>query len=128
MSDKKNIDRLFQEKFKDFEVSPHKRVWKNIEQELKKDKKRRLIPILWYKVAGVAAAITLLLFLGNSFWQNQETEVVTTLPKNNKALENKTQNTIINSSEEKTKETIVSTETPSPKEKKSLKKDVAICL
>ncbi|MDT0294763.1 outer membrane beta-barrel protein [Mesonia ostreae] len=121
MSDKKNIDRLFQEKFKDFEASPHKRVWKNIEQELRKDKKRRFIPILWYKVAGVAAAITLLIFLANSVWQNKESEVVNASPENNEVLENDANNTIINSSEEKAKENFVSTETVSPRENENTK-------
>ena len=30
MSQKKHIDRLFQEKFKDFDASPDKQVWKNM--------------------------------------------------------------------------------------------------
>ncbi|MDQ7916650.1 outer membrane beta-barrel protein [Mesonia sp. MT50] len=123
MSEKKNIDRLFQEKFKDFEASPHKRVWKNIEQELKKDKKRRLIPVLWYKVAGVAAAISLLIFLGNSFWQDQEVEVVNTSPKNNKILENEAENSLQNSAEEEAKENIVFTEPASPKENENIKEE-----
>jgi hypothetical protein len=75
MSNKKNIDRLYQEKFKDFEATPHKRVWKNIEQELKKDKKRRVIPIFWYKTAGIAAAIALLIFLGDTLLE-PDVEVV----------------------------------------------------
>ena len=67
MNDKKHIDRLFQEKFKNFEVSPDDVVWDNIHNELHKDKrKRRVIPIWWY-AAGVAAVLVLLLTVGNVF-------------------------------------------------------------
>lgn len=38
MNDKKNIDRLFQEKFKDFEAVPDAQVWLNIETALKEKK------------------------------------------------------------------------------------------
>ena len=70
MSEKKNIDRLFQEKLKDFEVMPDEKVWYNIEAELKEKKKRRVIPI-WWKLSGVAA---LFLFgvLGYNFIINSE--------------------------------------------------------
>ncbi len=60
MGDKKHIDRLFQEKLKDFEVAPVDAVWDRIHDELHKDKrKRRLVPI-WWKVAGVAAILALM--------------------------------------------------------------------
>ena len=57
MSERKNIDKLFQEKFKDFEVKPPEKVWKNIKIELEeKDKNRTLIPF-WWKLSGIAAAL-----------------------------------------------------------------------
>ena len=56
MSDKKKIDRLFQEGFKDFEAQPDDAVWKRIEAKLEKKKKRRVIPI-WWQYAGVAALL-----------------------------------------------------------------------
>jgi len=63
MSDKKNIDRLFQEKFKDFEAAPPQFVWDNIEEILKEKKKRRVLP-LWVRLGGVAAVLILgLLFI-----------------------------------------------------------------
>jgi len=40
MSDKKHIDRLFQEGFKDFEATPDDAVWKNIESKLTENKKK----------------------------------------------------------------------------------------
>jgi len=56
MSEKKNIERLFQEKFKDFEAIPSQKVWDNIEEELHKKKKRKVIPI-WFRLSGVAALL-----------------------------------------------------------------------
>jgi len=56
MKENKNIERLFQEKFKDFEVSPPDFVWENIQEKLHpKEKKRRVIPF-WFKTAGIAAS------------------------------------------------------------------------
>ncbi|MEL0455224.1 hypothetical protein WJN01_03205 [Flavobacteriaceae bacterium SZ-1-7] len=67
MSDKKHIDRLFQESFKDFEVKPSDAVWKNIEAQLnQKKKKHRVIPI-WWRYAGVAALLLLFLTLGRLY-------------------------------------------------------------
>ncbi|MEM6515295.1 MAG: hypothetical protein AAF688_03860 [Bacteroidota bacterium] len=76
MSEKKNIDKLFKEQFKDFEAMPSDAVWKNIENELQKNKrKRRVIPI-WWKVAGVAAVLALLFTTGNFILDdNNEIEV-----------------------------------------------------
>ena len=54
MRERKNIDRLFQEKFKDFEVNPPEVVWEAIETHLDKNKTRRIIP-LWWKLGGIAA-------------------------------------------------------------------------
>lgn len=84
MNDKKNIDRLFQEKFKDFEMAPNDKVWENIEAQLgHKKKKRRVIPI-WWQLGGVAATLLLLFTVGNAVFNNDsdlpvvvETEVKT---------------------------------------------------
>lgn len=67
MNDKKHIDRLFQEKFKDFEATPDAAVWHTIHNTLHKDKrKRRVIPIWWF-AGGAAALLILLLTVGNVF-------------------------------------------------------------
>ena len=66
MSEKKHIDRLFQEKFKDFEETPNDVVWERIEARLAEKKKRRVIPI-WWRYAGVAALLLLLITIGNTF-------------------------------------------------------------
>ena len=65
MNERKNIDRLFQEKFKDFEVFPDANVWKNIEKQIKKKKKRKIVP-LWFRLGGAAAI--LLLLISSGFW------------------------------------------------------------
>ncbi len=56
--EEKNIDRLFQEKFKDLEVTPNERVWNAIEEKLQKKKKHRVFPIWWFS-GGVAAVLVL---------------------------------------------------------------------
>ncbi|MBF00452.1 hypothetical protein [Flavobacterium coralii] len=71
MKEKKHIDRLFQEKFKDFEVNPPDFVWENIETELQKKKKRRVIPI-WFRLSGVAALLLIGLLLLNPFEEEQQ--------------------------------------------------------
>jgi len=42
MSERKNINKLFQEKFENFEVTPDEMVWKNIENKLQQKKKEEL--------------------------------------------------------------------------------------
>lgn len=70
MNEEKNIDRLFQEKLKDFEVTPKDAVWENIAARVQpKKKKRRVIPI-WLRLSGVAAGLILLISLGNSLFFN----------------------------------------------------------
>lgn len=70
MNDKKNIDRFFQERFKDFEMSPNEQVWENIQTELKKEKKERKVIPFWIKFPGIAAAFLLGLFALNSLLNN----------------------------------------------------------
>ncbi len=67
MNDKKSIDRLFQEKFKDFEVTPNEAVWKKIKAQKDDDRKRILILPFWYRIAGAAALIAILFSIGSIF-------------------------------------------------------------
>lgn len=83
MSNKKNIDRLFQEKFKDFEVTPNDAVWNRISESLPQKKKKRRVIALWWQIGGVAAAVALLLTVGVSLFNsdpavNQDTPIVDT--------------------------------------------------
>ena len=66
MNTKKNIDRLFQEKFKDFEAAPSDAVWGRINESLPKKKKKRRVVALWWQIGGVAAVLALLLTVGVS--------------------------------------------------------------
>jgi hypothetical protein len=73
----KNIERLFQEKFKDFEVSPPDFIWENIQEKLNpKEKKRRVIPF-WFKTAGIAASfvavVSVVFFSTNNGFKNSNT-------------------------------------------------------
>lgn len=84
MSEKKHIDKLFKEQLKDFEVAPGDHVWERIEGELHKDKRKRRVIPLWWKIAGVAAALVLLFTVGKSLFETSdsnnsiETEIVDT--------------------------------------------------
>ncbi|GAK91534.1 hypothetical protein JCM19297_1033 [Nonlabens ulvanivorans] len=77
MSDKKNIDRLFQERFKDFEAAPPMAAWDNIEKQLDGKKPVAVFP-LWIKWIGIAAGIALLTTLAytgySSFKNNTEVD------------------------------------------------------
>ena len=66
MSDERNIDRLFQESFKDFEVDAPKSAWVNIEKHLSQKTRKPLIP-LWQKLGGVAAAVGILILIGSQW-------------------------------------------------------------
>ena len=71
MKTKKQIDRLFREQFKDFDVTPPPQAWENIKARLQEKKKdRKVIPLFWYKVAGVAALLLLFFSVGNFFFNN----------------------------------------------------------
>ena len=66
MKPNKNIDRLFQEKLRDLEVTPPDVVWETIEAKLNRKKKRRVIPI-WLRYGGVAVLLILLTILGINY-------------------------------------------------------------
>ena len=76
MKENKNIERLFQEKFKDFEAMPPLESWSVIEARLnEKKKKRRVIP-LWFKPVGIAASLILGFFLFINEANNSNTIIV----------------------------------------------------
>ena len=72
MNDKKNIDRLFQERFKDFEVLPDDKIWNNIHDALHEKKKKRILP-LWWKISGIAAGFMLAFLAFQNFSNSLET-------------------------------------------------------
>lgn len=73
MKENKNIERLFQEKFKDFEALPPEDSWDFIANRLHKKKKKRIIPI-WFQLSGVAASILLFVGLIWNFTAQNKTE------------------------------------------------------
>ncbi|WP_035676699.1 outer membrane beta-barrel protein [Flavobacterium limnosediminis] len=55
MSELNNIDRLFKEKFKDFEVTPSDKVWENIQSKMNpQEKETKLLP-LWLRLCSFIA-------------------------------------------------------------------------
>ena len=82
MEERKHIDRLFQEKFKDFEATPREAVWKNISSQLPGNQKRKIFSPLWYKLAGVAAVLALLVNYANDLLKipsSQNTQTSSTI-------------------------------------------------
>ncbi|WP_130733307.1 hypothetical protein [Flavobacterium sp. J27] len=102
MKEHKNIERLFQEKFKDFEVSPPEDSWSIIASKIQEKKKKRRVFPIWLKASGIAASFFLILFLvinynsskNNILLQDNEKVVFDkTKEKNNKTtIENKNEN------------------------------------
>lgn len=79
MSEKKNIDRLFQEKFKDFESEPSELTWQYIEARLEKKRDRKIIP-LWFKLTGAAAVLLIGLAITFTVVDNKNTGNSTNAP------------------------------------------------
>lgn len=77
MKERKNIDRLYQEKFRDLEATPREAVWKSISAKLQeKERRKSAVRPLWYRIAGVAAIISLLVLIGDWILQPQQTQLV----------------------------------------------------
>ena len=87
MSNKKNIDRLFQEKFKDFDVKPDPKVWQNIQSKLNEEEEDKTVFILpfWLKLSGIAASILLLLFVGKSIFNTDQNTITPTVVNTEKS-------------------------------------------
>jgi len=102
MSDEHNIDRLFQESFKDFEVEAPKTAWNSIEKRLTEKSKKRIAP-LWLKLSGAAAVIAFVIMAGSQWFlssnQFNNNSIVDKTPKNiqNTNNSNKQTNNIVTS-------------------------------
>ncbi|WP_405211358.1 hypothetical protein [Dokdonia sp. Asnod2-E02] len=96
MKEKKNIDRLFQEKFKNFEAHPSDRVWAGIAQNQKKDN-RTIIP-LWWKVGGIAAGLLLLFGLGTLFIPSSTNGVTPIVNQDTITTESSTNQSVVKAS------------------------------
>jgi len=65
--DFKNIDRLFQENLKDFEVFPPNKSWDAIEKQLAGSPKKRIFPF-WLKISSIAAMLLLFFSVGTIYF------------------------------------------------------------
>lgn len=74
MKEKKNIERLFQEKFKNFEKQPPADAWKNIRQSLHPEQQKRKVIPLWVKLSGIAAILLLGFFIINTDFPGEHTQ------------------------------------------------------
>ncbi|MCL6462410.1 MAG: hypothetical protein I4O51_11150 [Flavobacterium micromati] len=74
MKNNKNIDRLFQEKFKDFETEPNNHTWSKIQLGLKEKKQRKIIPF-WLKNTGIAAAFFLGFFALTTIYKSKSNAI-----------------------------------------------------
>ena len=72
MNDKKHIDRLFQEKLKDFEATQSHAVWENISAELQAEEKDRKVIPLWLKLSAIAAVLLLLFTVGSNVFNTSD--------------------------------------------------------
>ncbi len=64
MKESKDINRLFQEKFRDFEVNPPEKVWKSIDQKINLTSFKSQRPY-WTWLSGIAVGLLLLFTLNN---------------------------------------------------------------
>lgn len=72
MGSKKNIDRLFQEQFKDFETTPNDQIWDSIQAKLdENDSSKKRFPI-WMLYSGVAATIIIFVAMSVSLLSNDD--------------------------------------------------------
>ena len=109
MKNKKHIERLFQETFKDFEAKPSNKVWDHIQNELnKKERDRKVLPI-WFRYAGIAAILLLFFVVGKNLLfetsspspENSVTDVEKNTPVQNDT--SSTNNALVNSKKEENK-------------------------
>lgn len=103
MSEKKHIDRLFQEKFKDFEAQPNDMVWNAIQNQLNRPVPKSKESPFWLRLARVAALVLLLFTIGNAFFETDTIEGST-----NSVATETTKNLLDTTNTDSTKNTVVS--------------------
>lgn len=104
MKEKKNIERLFREKLKNFEATPPTDAWENINKELHSEKKKRKVIPFWLKLSGVASVLLLGTFLlKDVFTSDQPIKITKTDTTETPIFDSdKNQNTDYDSQNEKT--------------------------
>ena len=86
MRDFKNIDRLFQENLKDYEVFPPTKTWNAIDKRLASNPKKNRLPF-WVKISSVAALLVLFFSVGTIYFIPQNNFTKNFLPKKSNNLE-----------------------------------------
>jgi hypothetical protein len=76
MKDKKHIDRLFQEKLKNFDATPNDAVWGRISAQLGADGGQSKAMPIWWRIGGIAAGLLLLIGIGYTIINNSTTNPV----------------------------------------------------
>jgi hypothetical protein len=102
MKTNKNIDRLFQEKLKDFEASPPASVWEGIQSNIHPKNPKSSLP-LWLKISGAAAIMLLITLGGINYFDKNPNEIIITDTKeieNTPTNENSILNPVLNNSDE----------------------------
>ncbi|ANW97321.1 hypothetical protein AXE80_13910 [Wenyingzhuangia fucanilytica] len=123
MKEPKNIERLFQEKLKDLEMTPNPAVWNKIEQSMASPKKSKKGFIWWF--SGTVAA----LFVIGFFLFNNNTNEVNPQVATKTVIENKKNVDTILTNKNTTKEHSLpniasNTKTDTPKNKKHLSSNI----
>jgi len=110
MSERKNIEKIFQEKFTDFEVTPEEFIWENIESKLNKKKEKRRVVPFWWTLSGVAAALLIgfFSFINNDSPVKTEESVVV---KEVISEKNNSEKTSITTNQAKQNEVVATSET-----------------
>lgn len=93
MLERKNIDRVFQENFKDLEVVPSNKVWNNIEKSLQKKERTSILP-LWRKLSGVAMVFIFLSSVGLWYFNNSGNNIPQNIAPSSTTVPNTSNNTI----------------------------------
>ncbi|WP_339711120.1 outer membrane beta-barrel protein [uncultured Kriegella sp.] len=123
---KKNLDKLFQEKFKDFSEVPDEKVWQQISASLDKKKNTRKIIPFWWKLGGVAAVLAFLILAINPFERTTDQQDPTVVTDIEKAKEknasqqhptllkntNATENAVVDASKENQNPKVISVDDP----------------
>mgnify|MGYP001442327302 CR=1 FL=1 len=98
MKEQKNIERLFQEKFKDFEAIPPQNSWDVIASQLNEKKKKKRVVPFWFQLSGIAAS---LIIVGTLIWNYQSQKDALIQDNNNTIVSEdaniKTNNNSVNS-------------------------------
>ncbi len=107
MKEKKHIDQLFKESFKNFEATPSPPVWDQIQAKIKEEEKDRKVIPLWIKLGGIAALLALMFTVGNSIFGPTNTTPTITEEKTDVNSQDFENNNINNNNDSKKSEVVL---------------------